>query len=129
MEGGIEVEINDPRNVQIETTKIRLKSQTESNDTIKKPDFSFFMSPGTTGSATAFAPKGVKSVTIAVTEQCFVGSIIGEINCGGTIIKFNATGFSGVSTTIRLPSSNTNVKIECGTPCTTGGYFTANFNY
>ncbi|GEM_PF-6512077 len=125
---GLNIELNDPSNIHIERSYLRLRSQGEGNN--DKPNIYFIMPPtGAGGTGSAFAPNGVKSVTIRASMGCLIGSFYGTVKCGGQQIPFSAAGFSGGSTTVNLPMSNTNVTITANTACSFGGSISATFNY
>jgi hypothetical protein len=123
----IAVDVNDPKDSQVNAQKIRLKNLNEQNN---NPDCFFTLPQGTlSGSASKFVPYGAIKLKITAAISCAAGSCSGSVKCCGIDIPFSITGVSGGSTTINLPCSNTGMTINASTLCSGGGSVSATFIY
>lgn len=59
--------------------------------------------------------------------SCTIGSMSGNISCGGVSIPFAIGGISGGSTTKDLPYSNVPVHVTGNTFCPSGGFVSVSF--
>jgi hypothetical protein len=145
---GIDVDINEPKKVDPNIQKVRLKSEngTEnanssgensnggnslgtSNSSSNSSFACSFGMPanGIPGSASASVPYGVTKVKITFSTTCFGGICSGTVKCGGVSTSYSLSGISGGSTTVNLPMSNTNMTITGNTNCTVGGNISVHF--
>ena len=124
-ENGIEVAVNDPRDIQIDIPRVRLKSDSEQD--VSAVSFTLYDTHENSGSKDV--PDGYKKVEIVVAISCLLGSASGKVVCGGTPISWSITGVSGGSKTVDLPYSKTNMTITGQTFCSGGGYLRSTFKY
>jgi len=119
---GAQIYVNDPQKIQVSSSIIRLKSDSEIAGSFDMPE------TGAGGSCTFYVPAGYTSITISGATPCLVGNINGTVQCGGQSIPYSATGLSGGSTTVNIPMSATYVKVTGNTPCSGGGTVVVTIN-
>jgi hypothetical protein len=128
---GDQIVLNDPQENRVNISNIRLKNGNEKVYDNNRDKACYFTIPstGAEGSAFAFVPNGAKKLKISFTCGCFLASCSGSITCGGVSVPYSIFGFSGGSTTINIPVSNTNMKVTGNTLCSGGGSISASYVY
>jgi hypothetical protein len=118
---GDQVVLNDPKNIQVNTSNIRLKDDGE----IITQGCSYQVPlPYTNYGCSAWAPAGATQIQISVLGTCSLTTYTGTISCFGQTTYFTVGGASGGSGTFNIAAGNVSVSVKGQTNCSDGARVT-----